>query len=80
MAARAGVEDVPWALGSQGGSEGGGQGQKTLCDKHEKFGEYAHYCSSPKDILLGGKRVGWGVAVAATADCIPGLLLLWQSL
>ena len=32
----------------QGGSKGGGQGQKTLCDKHKKFGEHAHYCSSPK--------------------------------
>ena len=34
--------------GSQGGSKGGGQGQKTLCDKHKKLGKYAHYRSSPK--------------------------------
>ena len=34
--------------GGQGGSKGGGPGQQTLCDKHEKFGEYAHICSSPK--------------------------------
>ena len=34
--------------GGQGGGRGGGQSQKTLCDKHERFGEYAHYCSSPK--------------------------------
>ena len=33
---------------SQGGGKGGGQSQKALCDKHEKFGEFAHYCSSPK--------------------------------
>ena len=50
--------------GGQGDSRGGGQGQKTLCDKHEKFGEYAHYCSSPN---LGGKRVGRGMTAAATA-------------
>ena len=37
--------------GSQGGSRGGGQGQKYLCDKHKKFGEYAHYCPSPKRCL-----------------------------
>ena len=35
-------------MGGQGGGKGGSQGQKTFCDKHKKFGEYAHYCSSPK--------------------------------
>ena len=34
--------------GGQGVVRGGGQSQKALCNKHEKFGEYAHYCSSPK--------------------------------
>ena len=34
--------------GGQVGGKGGGQSQKALCDKHEKFGEFAHYCSSPK--------------------------------
>ena len=38
--------------GGQGSSRGGGQGQKSLCDKHEKFGKYAHYCSSPKTCSL----------------------------
>ena len=37
-----------YPIGGQGGSKGGGQRQKALCNKHEKFGEYAHYCSSPK--------------------------------
>ena len=34
--------------GGQGGGKGGSQSPKTLCDKHEKFGEHAQYCSSPK--------------------------------
>ena len=42
--------------GRQGGSRGGGQGQKTLCDKYEKFGEYAHYCSSPKTCSWAGNE------------------------
>ena len=46
MAARGGGGGRP--RGCQGGGKGGGQGQKTLCDKHKKFGKYAHYRSSPK--------------------------------
>ena len=42
--------------GGQGGSKGGGQGQKTLCNKNEKFGEYAHYCSSPKICSWAGNE------------------------
>ena len=38
------------------GGKGGGQGQKTLCDKNEKFGEYAHYCFSPKTCSLVGNE------------------------
>ena len=34
--------------GGQGGGKGGSQGPKTLCDKHKKFREHAHYCSRPK--------------------------------
>ena len=68
--------------GSQGGGRGSGQSQKALCNKHERFGEYAH-CSlllQPQDLLLGGKPVGRGVAVAATPDGKPGgLALLWDS-
>ena len=37
--------------GGQEGSKGDGQGQKSLCEKHKKFGEYPHYCSSPKTCL-----------------------------
>ena len=42
--------------GGQGGGKGSGQGQKALCDKHEKFGEYAHYCSSPKTCSWAGNE------------------------
>ena len=42
--------------GGQEGSKGGGQSQKALCDKHEKFREYAHYCSSPKTCSWAGNR------------------------
>ena len=64
--------------GSQGGSRGGGQGQKSLCDKHEMFGEYAHcpLLLQPQDMLVARKRLGQGVAAAATADGIPGCLAL----
>ena len=43
--------------GSQGGGRGGGggQSQKTLCE-HERFGEYAHYCSSPKTCTWAGNE------------------------
>lgn len=36
--------------------QGGGQSQKSLCDKHERFGEYAHYCSSPKTCSWAGNE------------------------
>ena len=42
--------------GGQGGSKGGSQGQKTNCDKHENFEEYAHYCSSPKTCSWAGNE------------------------
>ena len=42
--------------GGQGGGRGGGQSQKTLCDKHKRFGEYAHYCSSPKTCSWAGNE------------------------
>ena len=42
--------------GGQGGSKGGGQSQKVLCDRHEKLGEYAHYCSSPKTCSWAGNE------------------------
>ena len=40
----------------RGGGTGGGQSQKTLCAKHERFGEYAHYCSSPKTCSWAGNK------------------------
>ena len=42
--------------GGQGGSKGCGQSQKALCDKQEKFREYAHYCSSPKTCSWAGNE------------------------
>ena len=42
--------------GGQGGGRGGGQSQKSLCDKHESFGEHAHYCSSPKTCSWAGNE------------------------
>ena len=42
--------------GGQGGGKEGGQSQKALCDKHEKFGEYAHNCSSPKTCSWAGNE------------------------
>ena len=34
--------------GSHGGSRAGGQSQRALCGKHERFGANAYFCSSPK--------------------------------
>ena len=42
--------------GGQGGGKGGGRSTKTLCDKDEKFGEHAHYCSSPKTCSWSGNK------------------------
>ena len=42
--------------GGQGSTRGGGQPQKGLCDKHEKFGGDAYYCSSPKTCSWSGNK------------------------
>ena len=42
--------------GGQGGDRGGGQAQQSLCEKHKKFGEFAHYCSSPKTCSWSGNE------------------------
>ena len=42
--------------GDHGGGKVGGQGQKTLCDKHKKFREHAHYCSIPKTCSWAGNK------------------------
>ena len=62
--------------GGQGGGRSGGQGKKSLCERHKKFGEDAWHCGQPQDLLLDRKREGRGMAVAATTDGIPGHLAL----
>ena len=42
--------------GGQGGSGAGGQSQRTLCGKHERFGAEAYFCSSPKTCTWSGNE------------------------
>ena len=62
--------------GGQGGGRSGGQGKKSLCERHEKFGEDTWHCENPKTCSLGEKQVGRGVAAASTADDKPSHLAL----
>ena len=42
--------------GGQGGGRSGGQGKKSICERHEKFGEDAWHCNNPKTCFWAGNE------------------------
>ena len=42
--------------GRQGGGRSGGQGKKSLCKRHERFGEDTWHCDNPKMCSWSGKE------------------------
>ena len=42
--------------GGHGGSGAGGQSQRILCGKHERFGAEAYFCSSPETCTWSGDK------------------------
>ena len=45
--------------GGQGGGRGGGKGgqsKRSLCEKHERYGKHAHFCSDPETCSWAGNE------------------------